>query len=121
MAKNRSSGLARTPAADLLHRTLVDSAGSYRKCRIILDAELKRISAELNRSDLLPARRAELLMQLLEVQRVLGQDLKSIGQLVTAKPAPGTGEIPSGVPSAADVMAELTEGRKTGRSGHGQR
>jgi hypothetical protein len=114
---NRSSGLARTPAADLLHRTLVDSAGSYRRCKLILDAELKRISAELNRTDLLPARRAELLMQLLEVQRVLGQDMRSIGQLVTVKPTPGSAD---GSPTltSQEIMAEIISGKAKKSSGH---
>lgn len=117
MSRPSSRTRVKTPAADLLHDTLVDSAGSYRKCKIILDAELKRISKELNRTDLLPARRAELLMQLLEVQRVLGQDVKSIGQLVTAKPTPGSE--PSGSsPSVSDVMAEIVHGK---RSGQGKR
>jgi hypothetical protein len=116
MSRPSSRPRARTPAADLLHHTLVDSTESYRKCRIILDAELKRISTQLDRTDLVPAQRAEYLMQLLEVQRVLGQDVKSIGQLVTVKPTAGSTDSSSGgVPTSDEILREIIQGKKSCR------
>lgn len=117
--RSSSRSRARTPAADLLHHALVDSTESYRKCRIILDAELKRISTQLDRTDLIPAQRSEYLMQLLEVQRVLGQDVKSIGQLVAAKPTAGSTDSSGGVPTSAEILAEIVSGRA--KKGSGQR
>jgi hypothetical protein len=54
-------------------------------------------------------------MQLLEVQRVLGQDVKSIGQLVTAKPTPGTADPGGPIPTTEQVLAEFLHGKKSGR------
>jgi hypothetical protein len=110
---SRARSRKTTPAADLLHHTLVDSTESYRKCKVILDVELKRIGSELKRSDLVPAARASLLLQLLEIQRALGQDVKSIGQLVAAKPSSNSGDTSGGgTQSVSDIMSELVDGRK---------
>ena len=52
-------------------------------------------------------------MQLLEVQRVLGQDVKSIGQLVTSKRSLENGDTTgAGVVSEADIMNQLLNGKQ---------
>ena len=72
---------------------------------------------QLERTDLVAAQRSEYLRQLLEVQRALGQDVKSIGQLVAVKPTVGSSDSSGGVPTSAEILAEIVSGKAKKGSG----
>ena len=111
---------SRIPATEVLYDSLASSARLAHKTKLILQRQITRMSAELDRADTLPARKGELLRAILEIQHVLNQNVESLGRLLH-KPIASTPDVTPGTPTADDVLREITEGSKSGRSGHGRR
>jgi hypothetical protein len=124
MADNLESGNRIKPmkptSGDVIYNNMTAAARLARKSRAILESQLKVIEAELKHPATITARRMECLRAVLEITAMLDRTVESGGRLLTAKPTPGSGEIPPSLPTAAEVMDELTLGRKSGRAGHGR-
>jgi hypothetical protein len=107
----------RVPATDVLADSLASSAALASKTKTILEKQISKMSVELNRTDTIPARKSELIKQILEIQQVLNQNVESLGRLLHKPIASAPVDASSGTPSIDTVMSELLSGRKSGRSG----
>lgn len=100
----------RIPADAVLADSLASSAALADKTKTILEKQISRMSAELNRLDTVPVRRSELIRQILEIQQVLNQNVESLGRLLH-KPIATAPADTSPALSAVDVLREITEGK----------
>jgi hypothetical protein len=109
-----SDRAARVPATDVLYDSLASSARLAHKTKTVLQRQITRMAAELDRADTLPARKGELLRAILEIQQVLNQNVESLGRLLH-KPIPSAPESASGTPTAEQILAEITLGVGRGK------
>jgi hypothetical protein len=107
---------AHQSSEQILHSSLASSARIARRAKKILEDQLRAIETELNRPDVLPVRRGELLRMVLEVSAELHRQTEALGRLIVAKPAPGSAD---GSPtlSPQEIMAEIISGKAKKSSG----
>jgi hypothetical protein len=106
---------SRQSSQEILYQGLASSAKITRRTHTLIQKELAAMESELARQGTLPARRMELLRCICEVGAELSRQAESIAKLITSKPTAVSGDTGSAVPTAQDIMLEITEGRKAGR------
>lgn len=105
---------------EILYESLASSAKITRRTHALIQKELEAMQAELSRPGTVPSRRMELLRCICELGAELSRQTESIAKLITAKPTPGSGDTGSTViPTAQEILLEITEGRKARRGRDG--
>ena len=75
-----SDRAARVPATDVLYDSLASSARLAHKTKTVLQRQITRMAAELDRADTLPARKGELLRAILTITAFFcGLDVRRLG------------------------------------------
>jgi hypothetical protein len=108
---------SRQSSQEILYQGLASGAKIIRRTHSAIQKELAAMEAELTRPLTLPARKMELLRCIVEIGAELSRQSESIAKLITSKPTPRGGDTSTIIPTAQDIMLEITEGRKAGRSG----
>jgi hypothetical protein len=106
---------ARQSSQEILYQGLASSAKITRSTHALIQKELAAMEMELSRPGTIPARRMELLRCICELGAELSRQTESIAKLITSKPAPGEDGTPAPMPSSADVLAEIIQGKRSGR------
>jgi len=106
---------SRQSSQEILYQGLASSAKITRRIHSVIQKELEAMQAELSRPGTVPSRRMELLRCICELGAELSRQTESIAKLITSKPAPGADGTQAPMPSSADVLAEIIQGKGSGR------
>lgn len=90
---------------------MLQSAKLARRCRGLLEGQLKAIEKELKSPALSPLRRADLIEDTTRILETLNRSVENSGRLLTAKHAPA---IPTDDGSVDRVMQDLIRGQAKG-------
>jgi hypothetical protein len=106
---------SRQTSQEILFQGLASSAKITRHIHSLIQKELTAMESELSQPGTVPSRRMELLRCICELGAELSRQTESIAKLITSKPAPGSDGTPAPMPSSADVLAEIIQGKRSGR------
>jgi hypothetical protein len=106
---------SRQTSQEILYQGLASSAKIIRHTHSAIQKELAAMESELTRPSTHPARKMELLRCIVEIGAELSRQTEAIAKLITSRPTPSSGDACTAIPTAQEIMLEITEGRKPGR------
>ena len=107
--------MTRLSSPEILYQNLASSAKILRRTHGIIQKELAAMEDELKQPGIIPARRMELLRCICELGAELSRQTESIAKLITSRPTSNSTDTTPAIPTAQEIMLEITEGRKSRR------
>jgi hypothetical protein len=106
---------SRQSSQEILYQGLASSARITRSTHALIQKELAAMEMELKQPGTVPSRRMELLRCICELGAELSRQTESIAKLITSRPTSGSSDTSTAIPTAQEIMLEITEGRKANR------